>query len=213
MEVVSVNVGMPALLNDHKELLTGIVKLPVSSVLHLSFTQLEGDGQADLVFHGGADKALCVYCAEHYEYWQKTLGRTLPYGAFGENITVSGLLENEVCIGDIYTLGEAVVQVTQPRQPCYKLAKRYDVFDLPVQLQETGFTGYYFRVIEEGLIPINPQLQLKTKHPAGITVEFTNTLKYRDKQNAEGIQQILAVEELSASWRHTFIKRLTELEG
>jgi MOSC domain-containing protein YiiM len=89
MEVVSVNVGKPAILNRHeKELLSGIVKSPVSSALHLSHTQLEGDGQADLVNHGGPDKALCVYGAEHYSYWEGTLGRQLEYGAFGENISV-----------------------------------------------------------------------------------------------------------------------------
>jgi MOSC domain-containing protein YiiM len=110
-------------------------------------------------------------------------------------------------------LGEAVVQVSQPRQPCFKLAKRHEVTDLPVQVQETGFTGYYFRVLQEGLIPVNPELRLLSKHPAGVTVEFANRMKYHDKHNAEGIKRILAVKELSASWRSSFLKRLAELEG
>jgi MOSC domain-containing protein YiiM len=214
LEVLSVNVGKPTLIKvDNKELHTGIVKSPVSSVLHLSSTQLEGDGQADLEFHGGADKALCVYCAEHYAYWEQNLGQPLPYGAFGENITVSGLLESEVCIGDIYSLGEAIVQVSGPRQPCFKLAKKHQAADLPIQFQDTGFTGYYFRVVQEGILPVRPQLLLKSKHPAGVTVKFVNRIKYQDKMNPEGIRRILAVPELMASWRGSFVKGLSEIEG
>ncbi|MBJ8032143.1 MOSC domain-containing protein, partial [Bacillus cereus group sp. N21] len=86
-----------------------------------------GDGQADLVHHGGVDKAVCVYSGEHYSYWEETLNQDLEYGAFGENITVSGMREEDVCIGDTFELGEAIVQVTQPRQPCFKLAKKYNI--------------------------------------------------------------------------------------
>jgi MOSC domain-containing protein YiiM len=195
------------------ELFTGIMKSPVSSVLHLSSTQLEGDGQADLEFHGGADKALCVYCMEHYPYWEQTLGRPLEYGAFGENITVSGLPESEVCIGDIYSLGEAIVQISGPRQPCFKLAKKHHVPDLALQIQDTGFTGYYLRVLQEGILPVHPELQLISKHPARVSVEFANEIKYRDKLSMEGIRRILEVEELSASWRGSFERRLSALRA
>jgi MOSC domain-containing protein YiiM len=211
VEIIALNVGKPhRLIVDGKELITGINKFPVSSPLHLSTVQLEGDGQADLKNHGGVDKALCVYCAEHYPYWEKQLDRKLAYGAFGENITVSGLLESEVGIGDMFALGEAVVQVTQPRQPCFKLAKKHGVIDLPLQVQDTGFTGYYFRVLKEGMLPVEPQLKLITKHAAGVTIEFANRIYYHDKHNEEGIKRILAVSELSANWRESFLRRLAE---
>lgn len=213
MEILSVNVGMPQTVEfDGKELVTGIYKSPVSSPLHVSKTQLDGDGQADLVNHGGEDKALCVYCVEHYAYWKSALEKEMTYGAFGENLTVRGLLEEEVGIGDTYEIGDAVVQVSQPRQPCFKLAKRYDVVDLPVRVQDSGFTGYYFRVLQEGTIPVSPKVKLLAKDPAGVTVAYANRIKYHDKDNVEGIRRILAVEALSGSWRQSFQKRLAELE-
>ncbi|UJF32427.1 MOSC domain-containing protein [Paenibacillus hexagrammi] len=213
MEIVSVNVGIPqSIIYQGKELETGIYKSQVSSSLRLTKTQLEGDGQADLVNHGGPDKAICVYAKEHFAYWESKLGCELHPGAFGENLTVTGLLEDVVCIGDIFQIGDAVVQVSQPRQPCHKLAKRYDVQDLPVQVQNTGFTGYYFRVLKEGNIPAQPTIRLTQKDPAGITVANANQIKYHDKANAEGIRSILAVEALSQSWRQSFEKRLSELE-
>ncbi|MCD1259941.1 MOSC domain-containing protein [Paenibacillus athensensis] len=212
VEVAAINTGMPhAMLYQSKELVTGIVKTPVSSSLYLSKTQLEGDGQADRVHHGGEDKALCVYCQEHYGYWEQLLERKLGHGAFGENVTVRGLLETEVCIGDIFRLGEAVVQVSQPRQPCFKLAARYGVADLVQRVQDSGFTGYYFRVLEEGVLPARPELRLLERDAGGVTVAFANRIKYTDKGDREGIERIVGVAALSASWRESFVKRLEEL--
>ncbi|MFC5451499.1 MOSC domain-containing protein [Paenibacillus aestuarii] len=199
------------MIHQGRELVTGIVKSPVSSPLFLSKTQLEGDGQADLVYHGGEDKALCVYASEHYPYWEKQLNKKLSFGSFGENLTVSGMLEDEVCIGDVFAIGEAVVQVSQPRQPCYKLAKRHDVVDLAVQVQDTGYTGFYFRVLQEGVIPPHPRVERIKKHELGVTLADANHVKYQDKSNISGIQRILSVEALSASWRESFENRLAEL--
>jgi MOSC domain-containing protein YiiM len=214
VEIISVNIGKPNIIvYQGKELVTGIYKSPASSPLYVTATNLEGDGQADLEFHGGVDKALCVYCEEHYVHWEQVMDRKLDYGAFGENLTVRGLLETEVCIGDTYRLGEAIVQVTQPRQPCHKLAKRHDITDLPLQVQLTGYSGYYFRVLHEGILPENPSIQLIAKHPNGVTVAYGNEIKFKDTANVEGVKRILAVQELSASWRKSFEKRLQELEG
>ncbi|MGO4268998.1 MOSC domain-containing protein [Paenibacillus sp. TAF58] len=214
MEIVSINIGKPnTIIYQGKELVTGIYKSPVSSPLYVGGTNLDGDGQADLKYHGGVDKALCVYCDEHYAYWENVMERKLDYGAFGENLTVRGLLETDVCIGDTYQLGEAIVQVTQPRQPCHKLAKRHDMLDLPVQVQHTGYTGYYFRVLQEGIIDEHSTVKLIEKQPAGITVDYANQIKFHDKSNMEGVKRILAVKELSASWRESFEQRLQELEG
>jgi MOSC domain-containing protein YiiM len=214
VEIISVNIGKPNIIvYQGKELVTGIYKSPASSPLYVTATNLEGDGQADLEFHGGVDKALCVYCEEHYIHWEKVMDRKLDYGAFGENLTVRGLFETEVCIGDTYQLGEAIVQVTQPRQPCHKLAKRHDITDLPLQVQLTGYSGYYFRVLQEGILPENPSIQIIAKHPNGVTVAYCNEIKFKDTTNVEGMKRILAVQELSASWRESFEKRLQELEG
>jgi MOSC domain-containing protein YiiM len=208
-EIVSINVGKPMnLVFNGKELRTGINKKPVTEPIFLSFLHFDGDGQADLIHHGGKDKAVCVYPYDHYAYWEKELGRKLEAAAFGENLTVKGLEEEDVCVGDMFQLGEAVVQVSQPRQPCYKLAKKYNVEDLPLRVQKTGYTGFYFRVLKEGWVTKESRLQLLSRHPLGVTVSFANHIMYHDKYNQEGIERILSVQELSESWRKTLLKRL-----
>ncbi|WP_411828327.1 MOSC domain-containing protein [Paenibacillus elgii] len=209
VEIVSINTGKPKEVQfNSKDVSTGIFKTPVDGELFLSWVNFEGDGQADLVHHGGREKAICVYPYEHYPFWEKELQRTLAYGAFGENLTVRGLLEEDVCIGDMFKLGEAIVQVSQPRQPCYKLSVRYGLPDMPVKLQETGYTGFYFRVLKEGVVSRCDGLTRIFSHPKGITVSYANRIMHRDKDHVEGIKKILEVEELSVNWRKTFAKRL-----
>lgn len=182
-EIISLNTGRPVpLMYKNKEVLSGIKKLPVADSVYLSFSNFEGDEQADLVNHGGSDKAVCVYPYEHYPFWEGELKANLEMGAFGENLTTKGLLESEVCIGDIYLLGEAVVQISQPRQPCYKLAARYEAQDMPLKVQETGYTGFYFRVLKEGKVSMADRLILDQRHPLGVTVAFANQIKYVDKE-------------------------------
>ena len=209
IRLVSLNVGKPVRFSYRgKELETGIFKQPTTETLYLSHVNLSGDGQADLVYHGGPDKAVCVYPYEHYAYWEERLNRKLPPAAFGENLTTAGLLERDVCIGDIYQLGDAVVQVSQPRQPCHKLAKRYDLPEMALWVQEKGYTGYYFRVLQEGNVSPDSELTLIERHAAGITVAEANRIMHHDKHDLEAVKSILAVAELSANWRHTFQKRL-----
>lgn len=208
-EIVSMNTGQPQMTSyQNKQISTGIYKQPVNNALFLSFTNLEGDGQADLKHHGGRDKAVCVYPYEHYSYWKNELQTELEFGAFGENLTTRGLLETQVSIGDIFKLGEAVVQVSQPRQPCYKLSARYNVPDMPLKVQETGYTGFYFRVLQEGMVSPSAGLTLLSRHPMAITLSFANRIMHHDKDHYEAIKTILEVEELSTSWRNTFLKRL-----
>lgn len=208
-DILSINIGKPKQVPfHHKGVATGIFKTPASGSLFLSWLNFEGDGQADLIHHGGREKAVCVYPYEHYFFWERELQRKLAYGAFGENITTSGLLETEVCIGDIFKLGEAVVQVSQPRQPCYKLSVRYNQPDMPLQVQETGYTGYYFRVLKEGIVHKSDGLTRISCHPKAITVSFANRIMHQEKDRMEDIKRILEVEELSANWRKTFLKRL-----
>lgn len=214
IEIVSINVGKPARLQfNNKEVSTGIMKTPVHSALFLSLLNFEGDGQADLKYHGGRDKAVCVYPYEHYAYWENELGIKLAYGAFGENLTIRGLTEADVCIGDVFQLGEAVVQVTQPRQPCYKLSAKYGEPDLPLKVQNTGYTGYYFRVLTEGTVSAADGLVLVSRHPKAVTVAFANEIMHHRKEDMPGIRTILEVDELSDSWKKTLRKRLEGEEG
>lgn len=208
-EIISINVGKPVQVQfNKKEVSTGIFKTPSDEPLFLSWLNFDGDGQADLVHHGGREKAVCVYPYEHYPYWERELDRALGYSAFGENLTTRGLLETEVCIGDIFQLGEAIVQVSQPRQPCFKLSVKYGAPDMPLKVQETGYTGFYFRVLQEGLVSKADGLIRTRRHPQGITVYYANRIMHREKDNLEGVRKILQVEELSANWRKTFLKRL-----
>ncbi|XOK63967.1 MOSC domain-containing protein [Paenibacillus elgii] len=213
IKIVSLNVGKPQSVPfEKKEVSTGIYKHPVEGEVFLTSLNFDGDGQADLVHHGGIDKAVCVYPYEHYAYWAKQLGRELQYGAFGENLTTQGLLEDDVCIGDTFKVGSAVLQVSQPRQPCFKLSVKYGVPELPLMVQNTGYTGYYFRVLQEGNVAAGDELILLERHQHGRTVTFGNRMMHHEKNNAEGMRALLAVDQLSDSWRKTFEKRLGGIE-
>ncbi|MGD8191680.1 MOSC domain-containing protein [Brevibacillus ginsengisoli] len=213
-EILSIQVGKPQLMAYSKgEILTGMLKLPVQGELFLSSVNLEGDEQADLNFHGGVDKAVCVYSYEHYPYWEKVLNQKLQVGAFGENLTVKGMLESDVCIGDIFQMGTAVVQVSQPRQPCHKLAKRYDIPELALQVQETGYTGFYFRVLQEGTVRQEKPILLLERDPHGISIQYANHIMHKDRTNLKEAERMLKVEALSANWQRTFTKRLTGTES
>ncbi|MUG73445.1 MOSC domain-containing protein [Paenibacillus validus] len=212
IEIVSVNVGRPApLAYQNKIVPSGIGKTPVSVPLQLSLLNLDGDEQADLVHHGGRDKAVCVYCVEHYPYWESLTGTTLSFGAFGENVTVDGLTELEAYIGDTFQWGDAIVQISQPRQPCFKLAAKHGWPELPKQVEKTGYTGYYFRVLEEGRVSADSSLQLLERDPQAVTIDYANRIMYRDQTNAAAMERLLQLPALSASWQATFRKRLAKL--
>jgi MOSC domain-containing protein YiiM len=139
---------------------SGIYKEPVSGPVWARRTDLAGDGQADLRVHGGEDKAVYAYPSEHYPLWRQELGLPeMAFGAFGENLTVAGLLEEAVCIGDIFQAGEAHLQISQPRGPCWKLARRWNARGLEKRFSETGRTGFYLRVLQEGTITPGASLE------------------------------------------------------
>ncbi|HDR6268694.1 MOSC domain-containing protein [Bacillus cereus] len=209
-QLLSLSIGLPKEVTyGGKVIHTGINKKQVKEPVYLSFVKFNGDGQADLVHHGGVDKAVCVYTGDHYPYWEKELNQDLVYGAFGENITVSGMREEDVCIGDTFELGEAIVQVTQPRQPCFKLAKKYNIPKLPLYFQETGYTGFYFRVLKEGWVSSVDTLKSLQSDPKGVSIAFANRIMHKEKQNIEGVKRILEVNALSSSWRKSFEKRIS----
>lgn len=152
MKLVSVQVGRPRTVQWHgKPVFTGIYKEPVAGRIILHRFNLDGDQQADLTVHGGQDKAVYVYPSEHYPVWQAEFpDMPLPYGIFGENFTTEGLDEESVHIGDQFRIGAAVVEVTQPRMPCYKLGVRFARPDMPKRFHASGRCGFYLAVLREG---------------------------------------------------------------
>src|SRR5215470_14852392 len=152
MRIVSVNVGLPReIVWKGVTVRTAIFKEPVAGAVAIRELNLAGDQQADLSVHGGSDKAVYAYPAEHYEYWRKQLPDvSLSWGAFGENLTTDALWEDTLCVGDLLRVGSAVLQITQPRMPCYKLALRFNRDDMIKRFLLSGRSGFYFSVIEQG---------------------------------------------------------------
>ena len=205
MIIESLNIGLPGKEQFHgREMLTGICKVPVSGPLLLKRLGFEGDGVGDTKHHGGSDKAVCVYSTDHYPYWQEIMGMKLPVAAFGENLSVRNLREEDICIGDIFELGTALVQVSQPRQPCRTLAARYGRDDMVRLVVDSGYTGFYLRVLEEGRVEKGSTLILKERDPHRITVAFANQTYHHDNKNCEAIKRILEVPYLSESWKRSF---------
>jgi len=206
MKLISVQVGLPReIVYKGGAITTGIFKTPVAGRLRARRLNLDGDRQADLTVHGGAEKAVYVYPAEHYPYWRDELPDIeLPWGMFGENFTSEGLLEDQVNIGDRYLIGSSVFQVTQPRMPCYKLAAKFRRDDILKRFLKSLRTGFYFSVIEEGEVGANDAIELVSRDRAGITVTEITKL-YISKGKDQGmLRRAAALEALPASWRDYF---------
>ena len=209
MKLMSVNIGKEKTYDfDGFIIKSGLEKSPVFDNVFIHKLGVTGDEQAEKVVHGGVDKAVCLYPFEHYEYWENTLNRKMPENSFGENLTVQGMTEKDVCIGDIFQIGEVVLQITQPRQPCYKLTYIHNVPKMSFLSQDSGFTGYYARVLKEGNLNVNDKITLIEKSPHNISVEFTNQILHNDNKNTEAIKKILEVEEIAANLRKNFEKLL-----
>lgn len=208
MQLISINVGTPQMMRyAKKNVRTGGVKTPVAEA-YLRYTNLDGDGQADLENHGGPDKAVCCYSFDHYLYWEALSGRKLAMGSFSENFTIAGVDETEICIGDAFSLGETVVQVSQPRTPCYKLAGRMQRPHIQQEIFENGFSGFYVRVLQEGLVRAGDIFTLTRKHPAGVTVDFANDILYKKRDDLASLKRLLDVAELSTAWRDSLSQRI-----
>ena len=181
---------------------TGFYKEPQSGPRWLGYEGFRSDEQADRRYHGGPEKAVCVYPSEHYPYWRETLGiPDLPHGAFGENLTLQGLFETSVCIGDRFSLGEAEVQISQPRQPCWKLARRWHVKDLAARVEQTGFTGFYFRVLRHGHVQTGDTLTHLDRPFPEWTIERCNQIMHHSKEDAESAGNLAECPLLSSSWK------------
>lgn len=186
---------------------TAFYKEPVDGEVYLGRRNLEGDQQADLRHHGGPEKAVCVYPSEHYPYWAEELGLNLGPAAFGENFTIKGQTEREACIGDIYEVGEATLQITQPRSPCWKLARRWHVKELATMFEVTGYTGWYLRVLETGHVARGQPVQLVDRPNPEWTVSRATKVRYRMPDDRSLAGELATVDELGDSWTETLQNR------
>jgi MOSC domain-containing protein YiiM len=212
IEIRTFSTGLPKTMTylEDKEVETGICKQPVEEAF-LSKAGFSGDGVADLLHHGGPDRAVCVYPFEHYARWNDELKTTLPPSTFGENLTVTNMLEESVHIGDIYRLGDATIQITQGRVPCSTITQRTGLPTLLKRLVQTGFTGYLCRVLEEGTVRHDSSLTLLELHPAKVSVLFSNQVRLHNSQSIDDIRKVLAVEELADEWRMNLNEKLEKL--
>lgn len=210
MKLLSVNVGLPREVDwKGKTVVTGIFKEPVQGRVKLRSLNLEGDGQADLTVHGGADKAVYAYPVEHYNYWQQELPDTeLSWGIFGENLTIEGLLENEVSIGDRFRIGTAEVMVTQPRMPCYKLGIRFGRADVVKRFLASQRSGFYFSVLQEGEVGVGDALEMISQDENPITVTDIVRLYTRELNDVTLLHRATEHPGLPASWRDYFKQQL-----
>lgn len=207
MEVISLNVGKPVTVDYRgKPLETGIYKHPAAGPVQLGLEGFDGDGQADRVNHGGPDKAVCVYPIEHYAYWEAQLGTKLDYSAFGENITVSGLLETEVCIGDVYEIGSALLQVSQPRFPCFKLSQKHGPADMPAKVLSTGYSGFYFRVLREGTVAAGDTVVKAGSGEEAITVRRVLKAMEVGRKDKSDLKELAGLSTLTEGIRQDFLK-------
>src|SRR6202140_965451 len=208
--IVSIQVGIPRTVQlEGGEVPTAIFKAPVNKRITLHWLDLEGDQQADLSVHGGRDKAVYVYPSEHYPYWKKQLpGVNLPWGAFGENFTTSGLVEDTVGLGDRFTIGTAEVVVTQPRLPCFKLNLKFNRDDMAKRFLASRRTGFYLRVLREG--EVGPGDEIARIHQDENRVSISDALRiYLHEPNSNELaRRALQVEYLSPSWRERFTQRI-----
>jgi MOSC domain-containing protein YiiM len=213
MTLISVNVGLPRIVMSNGDpVSTGIFKEPVAGRVMLRTLNLDGDRQADLSVHGGPSKAVYVYPSEHYDYWKHELpGMKLPWGMLGENFTTTGLFESELNIGDKFQVGSAIVMVTEPRMPCYKLGIRFGRSDIVKRFLASERTGFYFAVLQEGEVGAGDGIQLIEASKRSVKVSDITQLYTREKHNIALLRRAIEVEALPDSWKNYFQHRLEKL--
>lgn len=210
MKLLSVNVGLPREVEWRGKIVrTSIFKAPVSGRVRVERLNVQGDRQSDLSVHGGADKAVYAYPSEHYAFWRKEMpDMDFPWGAFGENLTTEGLLEDKVHIGDRFRAGSAEFTVTQPRMPCFKLAIRFNRTDMVKRFLRSGRTGFYLAVIQEGDIGAGDSLDLVAEDNGQVTVADVVGLYAADAGNQDLLRRASELSSLPESWREYFRERL-----
>ena len=213
MHIVSIQVGQPReVASEDGAVRTAIFKQPVVGRVQLRQHNLDGDKQGDPRVHGGPDKAVYVYPVEHYDYWRARLpGTNLPPGAFGENLTISGLREDEVHVGDRFRIGEAEVRVTEPRIPCVKLGIRLSRPDIIKPFLASRRTGWYLGVTREGEIGAGDAIERLSTNPEAITIKEIVALYASKRPDPDLLRRAVATKGLPARWHDRFQHRLDHL--
>jgi len=203
MKVLSINVSQPREIDwQGRKVRTSIFKMPVGNRRHVSKLNIEGDAQSDLLAHGGEHRAIFVYQKESYDYWRTLFGRDdLSFGQFGENLTVEGLPDSEVCIGDRYRIGTIILEVTQPRVTCYKVAISTGIREMPALLVSHKRPGFYCRVICEGEVEAGDEITRLSTGPGAMTIVEVDGLLYSNAHPADRLRNALGIKALSAGWR------------
>lgn len=214
--LLSINVGRPRLVQRNgRTISTAIFKQPVDEPVEVTELGIVGDEQADKSVHGGPDKAIYAYSEANYAWWRDRLqGRDLQAGEFGENLTVSSMTDDEVCVGDIYGIGEGKqgirVQVTQPRTPCMKLGVKMNMPAFVKQFHQAARTGFYLRVLETGEIRAGDSIVLLSRTEPCMSISSVYELMFSREASAEKIHSAMQLEGLSETWRKDFAERLTK---
>ena len=208
MKIISTNIGDARTIEWHgKDVTTGIFKFSVEQPIYLGTEDVDNDHVIDRHYHGGADKACYLYSADHYKYWQKLYpGLEMPWGMFGENLTVEGLHEAEINIGDIFKIGETVVQATQPRQPCFKLEFRFGKKEIMKQFIDSGFAGVYVRVIKKGNIKAGDKMELIERKDS-LSIQKVYELIYAHELEKEAVTKAVNDKFIAESCRKTLLKK------
>ncbi len=220
MKLLGISVGRPREVayqdrrGREKTTTTSIFKDPVEGRVMLRALNIDGDEQSDLNGHGGIDKAAYVYSIENYRYWADELERDdfAPQSPFGENLTVDGMLDDAVCVGDTFRIGSAVVQITQPRVPCFKLGIRMGIPDFQNHFAKSLRIGFYFRVIDEGEIGAGDAIERVERDPVAMSVADMMRLLYSEPDNLEDTRRALRIEAMSPGWRGSFEDRLQKAD-
>jgi MOSC domain-containing protein YiiM len=210
MHIVSVNVGRPReVKRNGQTVLTSIWKNPVEGPVRVRRLNLDGDAQSDLRVHGGPEKAVYAYPSEHYDYWRRELEiDSLPWGAFGENLTTAGITESGIGIGDRIRIGSAELMVTQPRLPCFKLGIRFDREDIIKRFMRSGRSGFYLAVVLEGELAAGDRVEIVSRDANGVTVADVAAIEASDSLSRRLLERVIAVPALPESWKRHIRSRL-----
>ncbi|MFE4427957.1 MOSC domain-containing protein [Peribacillus butanolivorans] len=207
-KIVSLQAGKPKQeMFSNVKILSAMDKKPLDNVT-VTKSGIVGDGVGNLKFHGGPDRALCIYPFEHYSFWNEKFSKQLDIPAFGENLTVAGMMETHTYIGDIYQIGGTIVQITQGRIPCSTISHFNQEPKFLTSVMKTSFTGYFAKVIQEGVIKKQDEIVLLDRLQENISVYYATEVILHNRDGQDGAHALLSVDSLAEDWKQRILKRV-----